>query len=657
MKIGFYNIFGETRNAEHETMLRLKYCFEKQGHEFLVFDKSGFIISDGDFKDKYVENVGLDFIFTYNNLRSATTLPDCFSVFFHWAPLGFVGNYEALTLIKVFNAYDMFACAYERDIFSRVSRITTYNTPFVGSSVPLDFVVPAKKRSDRKLFYVGINYERKHGSMRYGKLFKELDSTNKIEIYGPKKVFGAKNLWAGFNSYKGEIPFDGKSIIKQISNAGVCLAVNSPMHSDANGVSNRTYEAAAAGALIISDENKFVRDFFGDSVFYLERDLSEEEASKKILNILNWANENPDKAYKMSKASQDVFVKHLTLDKMVDDLVSAIAEVKSAMTDVSVQCDVIDVIAYVEKLDDFVEIQEQLLRQYYKNLHIIVVSNTIGYDDIKNISRYAFDFVSGDSDYKGESFVDVVKLLKGGGFMFIDKDSVLHQRHIWKNFDVLRNFDTLFAYSGSYIKKTDGYLTLNTSQLSVDDFWKFSAYSEGIDEYVLDTENFFTETAFSRSCALFSRKILDFMDTAEITNISDNIHFYLACCSVIKAKEQGRFTFACTTGYRGNSLEEVNSRLFKNRRHWRAHGRSAKTYIKEMNEAFFKYSHEISTLNYTRNANVGIQKSKYFQKLLKKAISCNVNSFPRLEYEIFSLRCRLNKLFNKIHNYIKCCKK
>lgn len=660
MKVAFYNIFGELKNAEQETLLRLEYCFKKQGHALIVFDRNGFVTSDGADKGKYVEDTNPDFMFTYNNLELAvSTFPDVFSVFFHWSPLGFVANFQTLLEIKAFNVYDMFAGTYETDVFKKVANISTSEIPFIGSSVPVDFAISARKQIDRKLFYVGVNFERALIKMRYEDLFKSLDASNKIEIYGPKKVYGADNLWAGFKCYKGEIPFDGRSILEKINQAGVCLALNSPMHNDANAVSNRTYEAAAAGALIISDDNKFVRNYFKDSVFYINNNLSEEDASKKILEILDWANKNPTEAYEMAKKSSEIFKKELALDKMVEDTVSIVKQAKFNTCDIAKQDDVIDVICFAYSQSDYDKICFEIDRQYYKKLNLIVLS-----DQNLNV-RKNDTFIKTNLEFKGRAFWEAIPLFKGKYFMFVDVHSVMHQRHIYKNHDVLQNTGALFSYSGCYLKHKSGYMTLSSSPILRDEFLGFSQ-SYGADWHKQDLQLFLIETIFSRGCALFKKDILDFVDEDEISHISDSVHFYLACCSIIKATKLGRFSYTCTTGYNASSVEEVNEKVFSTRKFWHQNCRSAKTYIKEMNEAFFKYTFETTPNFIPCRSERGeilyfseivpkeaclisssIINSKWMKKLLRRSETSGVTRLPRFIYKAFSLYCKTKTLFKR----------
>ncbi len=663
MKIIFYNLFGEMKNAEQETLMRLEYCFNKLGHTLLVADRNGFIISSGIDNGKFVETVNADFLFTYNTLElGIRAFPDIFSIFFHWSPLGFVANFQTLLELKAFNIYDAFAGTYESDVFDKFANITCSTVPFIGSSVPADFAIPARKHQDRKLFYVGINFERALVKMRYEELFRNLDSSDRIEIYGPRKVYGVSNLWADFKSYKGEIPFDGRSILKKINQAGICLALNSPMHNDAGAVSNRTFEAAASGALIISDDNKFVRKYFKDSVFYIDNNLTEVENSKRIIKIIDWANSNPNEAYEMARESSEIFKKELSLESMVKNTISIIQKNKNELC--GFKCDdIIDVICFSNSQSEYDLIYSQVSRQYTKNLNLIVISDL----DIKVNSNVLL--IKTNFEYKGRAFLEIIPLLKGNYFIFVDANTIMHQRHIFKNYDVLRRTNVLFSYSGCYLKNKCGYITLNSSPILRDEFLLFSK-SYGLDWYNQDLQLFLIETIFSRGCALFKKEILAFIDKDEISNISDSVHFYLACCSIIKASKLGRFTYACTTGYEASSVQEVNEKVFSHsRRFWLSNCRSAKTYIKEMNEAFFKYTFEItpgftslrsvngeklyfSDLQNTKE-NDSILDSKWMKKLLNKAKKYRVTTFPCYLYKIFSLYCKILKLFRHVLQHSK----
>lgn len=590
MKIAFCDILHEPKNGEHETILRLQYVLLKQSHELLLIDKNGWILNQRKLFRKHIEEKDIDFVFTCDGMDfSLIAIPNVFNVFMHWAPLGFFENFKALLYLKSFSMYDHLVYSCEPEIFTRDCHMPIQNMAFIGPSVPVDFVIRPRLQQSRKLFYVGINFERALANMRYGELLKNLDNTGSLEIYGPKKVYGRANLWAGFQSYRGEIPFDGHTIMEKINQAGVCLALNSPMHNDANAVTSRTYEAAAAGAVIISDDNEFVHKYFGDSVFYIEKNLSEKEASEKILNILRWVNTNPQEAYDMACRSQQVFIQCLTLDKMVSNFVESTERAIAKIHDRTLQIDVIDVICFIDEIDDYLRIESQLKHQYYQNLHLILIASAEIYKKLQ--VEFSHDFVLADKKFKGRSFLLAKKYLKGKYFMFIDRHSILHARHIFKNYQVISGRQELFVYSGCYLKtsRKKRYVTLNSKPISRDEFLLFIAQKEDTGD-LYEKRCHFIKMIFTRSAALFDKNILNYARDEALGYISDAVHYYLACCSLVNAEILGRFTNTLTTGYCGNSVKEVEKTVFQQIQKKGVHESSfEKNFIEEMNHIFSDY--------------------------------------------------------------------
>lgn len=114
-----------------------------------------------------------------------------------------------------------------------------------------------------KLFYCGSNWEGHfRGQNRHVGLFKLLDNEGIVRFYGPEVVPEWNNYkpWEGYQSYAGEIPFDGVSLIRKCNECGIVLALSSDMHRRAGAVTNRVYEACAAGCVIISDDNPFMKN-------------------------------------------------------------------------------------------------------------------------------------------------------------------------------------------------------------------------------------------------------------------------------------------------------------------------------------------------------------------------------------------------------------
>jgi hypothetical protein len=62
-------------------------------------------------------------------------------------------------------------------------------------------------------------------------------------------------------------------------------------------------ETVAASAVVISDNHPFVKEHFGDSVFYVDQDASAEEMFHQIDNRVKWIHEHPKEALQKAKAA------------------------------------------------------------------------------------------------------------------------------------------------------------------------------------------------------------------------------------------------------------------------------------------------------------------------------------------------------------------
>ena len=107
--------------------------------------------------------------------------------------------------------------------------------------------------------------------------------------------------------YMGPIPFDGESVLDVLQENGIVLILHSDIHNQ-NGIpTSRIFEAAAASAVIISDCNPFVQNNFGDSVYYIDTDLSAEEIYAQVENHMKsiWA--NPEQAWSRAEKAHQIF--------------------------------------------------------------------------------------------------------------------------------------------------------------------------------------------------------------------------------------------------------------------------------------------------------------------------------------------------------------
>lgn len=109
--------------------------------------------------------------------------------------------------------------------------------------------------------------------------------------------------------YIGTIPFDGTSVIDVLQRHGIVLIIHSDLHNKEEIPSSRIFEAAAASTVIICDENAFVKEHFGDTVFYIDTMASAESMLAQVQSHLNFIDANPEVALEMAKKAHEIFDK------------------------------------------------------------------------------------------------------------------------------------------------------------------------------------------------------------------------------------------------------------------------------------------------------------------------------------------------------------
>jgi hypothetical protein len=90
----------------------------------------------------------------------------------------------------------------------------------------------------------------------------------------------------------------------------------------------RLFEAAAAGALIISDDFIFPRYWFRDSILYVDAELPPSFIVEQIKRHVEWAYENPEAANRRARLSNELFSSSLSLDRMLQRLPEFVDEVR-----------------------------------------------------------------------------------------------------------------------------------------------------------------------------------------------------------------------------------------------------------------------------------------------------------------------------------------
>lgn len=320
----------DVQAAEDENIARLQITARSMGLECVVVDPEGVWLEH---PERRVNDGNVDFVI---NLHFETPKAyDAFSFVALWNPLRFFKDWGYRRYSRNLLTHDDFlSCSstwadshVKRMIAEDPGRLPPLFTMYHSLSEPI--FEPA--RGHGKVFYAGINWDKlgkKKG--RHQDLLLDLDKLGILRIHGPR-IFNNVNVWEGYKCYVGPVPFDGVSMIKAISEAGIALVFSSDAHKESELMSNRLFESLAAGAVIICDDNPFARRHFGDTLLYVDASGSVENVSRQIQAHHAWIHANPEEALAMARASQAIFKERFTLDRSLATIYTQLAERKAEL--------------------------------------------------------------------------------------------------------------------------------------------------------------------------------------------------------------------------------------------------------------------------------------------------------------------------------------
>lgn len=172
----------------------------------------------------------------------------------------------------------------------------------------------------RALFYAGARWD----GRRHGGLFGRLDGNVPLSVWGPAASWSELR-----HGYRGQIPLDGSSLLQKAAEAGAALCVHKSWHRAANLPSMRLFEAAAASCTILADDLPFTRQYFGDSVLYVDS-ADDARAAEQIAAHMQWLAAHPATAQEMAEASHRIFVDRLCLERLLEPLPGFVGQVRRA---------------------------------------------------------------------------------------------------------------------------------------------------------------------------------------------------------------------------------------------------------------------------------------------------------------------------------------
>ncbi|KXU90973.1 hypothetical protein CI15_03220 [Paraburkholderia monticola] len=312
-------LWPKLKTAEDECIARLKIAAAAIGVECIEINADGSLLED---PNTVVSRQIVDFVLHlhYDTPKNY----DVFSFVALWNPMQFYHEWGYQRTSRNLLSHDDFVSCSSAAADDHVARMVRNAQTHLPAHFKLYHSLAEIARppslGDHKLFYVGINWEAVNGGQsRHQDVLKRLDQTGMMRIYGPTVFLNVK-VWAGYQSYVKEIPFDGVSMIDEISKAGISLVLSSAAHKESELMSNRLFESVAAGALVICDENRFASKYFGDALLYIDSRCSVDKICEDIRAHLEWAKANPELALAKIEKAQRIFREKFSLVRNLSDL-------------------------------------------------------------------------------------------------------------------------------------------------------------------------------------------------------------------------------------------------------------------------------------------------------------------------------------------------
>lgn len=524
MKIAFWDTWYGIKAPEQENMLRYKYAFEKLGHIFEFITPDGFLERD---LKKHIEHENFDLVLcTDASLDIMKFFPNTPVFFLYWCPYGYLGINHFKNYISSFKKFDAVLTSCYNQEFKLLKEtffnniITSTETTCVFPSLSENDILPFKENlSDIKLFYAGINKDKGNKKGRYSQLLSLLDAEGCINLYGPNN--NGKNCWNEYKCCCGEIPFDGRSIIHKIHEAGICLALHSKMHHDVGFITNRIFEACVAGVPIISDNNAYTQKFFEDNIFYIDIEKSEEKIFDDIIKIVEYVKSHQKETQKKIKNCQRIFRQFFTLEKSVNSIITLYKEYKSKYQ--YQPNELVDIVAFINNPEDIKNIEEQIkqLNNEPKSIIFSIPNSIINNCNLDQIKQYQvcstdkFNYAERVIELKNKNF------FQNSYVVFIDSNGVWNKKFLAK----LKQITSLpeIIYTSTYYQKEKQKEILNDMQQDAKAILQILGSSN--EEQVANISCKLEQNLLLNSFA-FSKRILDEIDD-NILYYKNNFHIYL----------------------------------------------------------------------------------------------------------------------------------
>ena len=221
---GVIRMWPDQAVAEHENIARLRDAARLLDVQLIELDKHGHILGS---PRKRVTNEDVDFVL-HLHFETAKTY-DATSIAAMWNPTQFYFDWGFDRHWNNQMSHDIFAYTGSAEIrkLVRASRgdMVADGMPLLNHTLA-EPIIPPKRHDAYRILYCGINWEKlTNKPERHIGVLRELDSLDMLDVYGPESIRGIK-VWEGYKGYKGPLPFDGRTIIRKISDAGALSLIH-----------------------------------------------------------------------------------------------------------------------------------------------------------------------------------------------------------------------------------------------------------------------------------------------------------------------------------------------------------------------------------------------------------------------------------------------
>ncbi len=374
---------------------------------------------------------------------------DAFTVGCMWNPVRSIDRNNAWDSI---NSYDGFGVAsdHQRQVVKALKFRSSQ--PYLLTTLYPSTNATTFSRPDRftRPVYIGANWCK-------GRHTEVFNIAKNLSVFGPRESW--KRLEG--ESYQGEVPIDGVSSLQTYHEAGIGLALHHKAHNNDGLPSMRPFEIAASGAVMISDQNRFVREVFGENALYIDTSLEAKEVVDQIEIHTDWIKAHQQQAQEMAKECHEIFINKYSLEIILQDLVNDIENFKSKeMFSLEEIVPVVEIVVRTDGID-----REKLFRalwsikkQTYQAVTVLLMYRGLPGDLADLQIKIKEDIVDLKVKYICENnatdrctqFYTGLRSTKAPFVGFLDHDDVLYTDHVAVLIDCLSKFkDAPLAYSGS----------------------------------------------------------------------------------------------------------------------------------------------------------------------------------------------------------------